>query len=86
MSRLIAVHTMPITEEQLMAMLESMPPLPEGIVWRKSYCNFAENRLFCEWTADSPEALAQVFKDGGIPFDEIHPVRLLDVEKRVFED
>lgn len=86
MSRFIAVHTMPMTEEQLMAMLQGMPPLPAGIAWRKSYCNFSANRLFCEWEADNEAALTQVFKDGDIPFDEIHPVRLLDVEKRAFED
>jgi hypothetical protein len=86
MSRFIAVHTMPMTEEKLLALLEGMPPLPDGIVWRRSYCNFAESRLFCEWEAGDQRTLAQVFAAGGIPFDSIHPVRLLDVQQRAFVD
>jgi hypothetical protein len=86
MSRFIVVHTMPITEARLLALLEGMPPLPEGLVWRKSYCNFSENRLFCEWEASDQSALEQVFAAGGIPFDAIHPVRLLDVKQRAFVD
>lgn len=39
-----------------------------------------------EWTADSLDALEEVFRDGGIPPDEIHPVRLLNVGTRAFED
>jgi hypothetical protein len=75
-----------MTAEQLTAMLKSMPPLPAGVVWRKSYCDFAANRFFCEWEAGDQAALEQVFNEGSIPFDAIHPVRLLNVENQVFED
>ena len=86
MSRFIAVHRLPMNDEQVLAMLKAMPPLPPGIVWRKSYCDFASNKFFCEWEASDSAALEQVFNQGSLPFEAIHPVRLLNVENQAFED
>ena len=86
MPRFIAVHTAPFTEEQLKATAKDMPPqLPAGITWKLTYCDFADNKFFCEWEAPNKEVIEQIFKANNMPFDAIYPVRLLDVTKAELE-
>jgi len=80
--RFIAVHTAPFTESDLKTAAKEMPPqLPPGVSWKLTYCDFADNKFFCEWEAPNKEAIEQVFKAANMPFDAIYPVRLLDVAK-----
>ena len=86
MPRFIAVHTAPFTEEQLKATTKDMPSqLPAGVSWKLTYCDFADNKFFCEWEAPNKEAIEQVFKAANMPFDAVYPVRLLDVAKAELE-
>ena len=86
MPRFIAVHTAPFPEEQMKAAAKDMPPqLPPGITWKLTYCDFADNKFFCEWEAPNKETIEQIFKANNMPFDAIYPVRLLDVTKAELE-
>ena len=83
MPRLIAVHTGPFTEDQFKDMARKA--MPEGFSWKLTYCDFDDNKFFCEWEAPSKEALAEAFKAQSLPFDAIYPVRLFNVAKAEFE-
>ena len=86
MPRFIAVHTVPFAEEDLKNAAKGLPSqLPPGVSWKLSYCDFADNKFFCEWEAPNKEAIEQVFKAQNLPFDAIYPVRLLDVAKAELE-
>ena len=77
MPRFIAVHTAPFTEEQLKEMAKTS--FPPGISWNRTFCDFADNKHFCEWEAPNKEAIEQVFREKNVPFDAVYPVRLFDV-------
>lgn len=83
MARFIATHTAPFTEDQLKALAKS--PIPEGFSWKQTYCDFDDNKHFCDWEAPSKEALAGAFKERNIPFDDIYPVKLFNAAKADFE-
>ena len=86
MPRFIAVHTAPFPEEQFKAAVKDMPSrLPPGVSWKLTYCDFDDNKFFCEWEAPNKEAIEQVLKAANMPFDAVYPVRLLDVAKAELE-
>ena len=86
MPRFIATHTMQMTEEETMAMFKSMPPLPPGVSWKLTYCDFEDGKFFCEWEAPNKETILQIFNAQNLPFDAVYPVRLFNVAKKAFED
>ncbi len=86
MAKFIAVHTMPMTEEQLMAMLKNLPPLPEGVSWKQTYCDFTDGKFFCEYEAPNKEIIEQGFKSLNLPYDAVYPVKVFNVVKNIFED
>ena len=83
MPRFIAVHTAPFTEEQLKA--GAKEALPAGVSWKLTYCDFDDNKFFCEWEAPNKETIEQGFKARNMPFDAVYPVRLFNVAKAEFE-
>ena len=83
MPRFVAVHTAPFTEEHLKTAAKDT--LPPGFTWKLTYCDFTDNKFFCEWEAPGKEALEQAFKANNMPFDAVYPVRLFDVAKAEFE-
>lgn len=85
MPRFIAVHIMPFTEEQMKAAVKKLPKFPKGTSWKLTYCDFADNKFFCEWEAPNKEAIEQIFKAQNMPFDVIYPVRVFNVAKAKFE-
>ena len=86
MPRFIAVHTAPFGEDDIKGAAKDMPSkLPAGVSWKLTYCDFADNKFFCEWEAPTKEAIEQVFKASNLPFDAVYPVRLLDVAKAELE-
>ena len=86
MPRFIAAHTMPATDADILKFAKEMPSqLPAGVTWKLTYCDFPDNKFFCEWEAPNKEAIEQVFKAAEVPFDAIYPVRLLDVAKAELE-
>ena len=87
MPRFIAVHTMPMTEEQWKERMMSgeKPSFPPGVVWKLTYCDFADGKFFCEWEAPNKETIEQIFKGMEMPFDVVYPVRLYDVAKNELE-
>jgi len=87
MPRFIAVHTMPVTEEQWKerTMASEKPSFPPGVVWKVTYCDFADGKFFCECEAPTKEIVEQVLKGMGLPFDAVYPVRLFDFAKMTLE-
>jgi len=86
MPRFIAVHSVPFTEEALIKYAkEERPKFPEGIIWKLTYCDFDNNKHFCEWEAPNKEALEQIFRDLNIPTDAIYTVQIFDVAKAELE-
>jgi hypothetical protein len=59
--------------------------LPEGFSWKLTYCDFDDNKFFCEWGAPSKEALAEIFSSFHLPCDGIYPVKLFNVAKADFD-
>ena len=87
MPKFIAIHTVPYNEEQIIATAKSMPAqLPTDVTWNLTYCDFDDNKFFCEWEAPSKEAIEQVFKSTQVPYDAVYAVRLLDVNKAQFRE
>ena len=85
MPRFIVVHTAPFTEEDLLSDVKTViAALTADFSWKLTYCDFDDNKFFCEWKAPSKEALEQVFMAANMSYDEIYPVRLLDVAKAQF--
>ena len=86
MPRFVAVHTMPMTEEQWKERMSGeWPSFPPGVTWKLTYCDFADGKFFCEWEAPNKEIIEQIFKGMGLPFDAVYPVRLFDFAKRELE-
>ncbi len=85
MPRFMAQHTVPLTEEQAMGLLDNPRLFTEGVTWKLTYCDFDSGKFFCEWEAPSKEAIEAVFKSVQMPYDAIYPVRLLDVSRRQIE-
>ena len=86
MPRFIAVHTLPWTEEGAKKSTKDfVSQLPPGVTWKLTYCDFDDNKFFCEWEGPNKEAIEQIFKAANLPFDAIYPVRLLNVAKADFE-
>ena len=83
MPRFIVVHTETFTEEEFKDW--GKPPQQTGFSWKLSYCDFDDNKFFCEWEAPSKEALEVFFQKIGLTFDAIYPVRLFNVAKAKFE-
>jgi hypothetical protein len=88
--RFIVVHTAPFTwtlgkKEYWLKDMAKHISLPEGFSWKLTYCDFDDNKFFCEWEAPTKEALAEAFKSQSLPVDEIHPVKLFNVAKADFE-
>lgn len=80
MARLMAVHTLPMNEEQLMAAMKEMAPkIPQGFTYKLTYCAFGDHKFFCEWDAPSKEALEQGFRQMNMPFDAVHQVKLFEM-------
>ena len=79
MSRFIVVHTFPLTEEQVMAAVGTPSALPAGVVWKLTYCDFADGKFFCEWEGPSKQAIEQALEAEQTPFDAVYPVRTFDV-------
>ena len=81
MPRFIAVHSVSFTGEDLIKIAkEAAPKWKEaGINWIRTYCDFDDDKHFCEWEAPNKEGIEQIFKDLDVSFDAIYPVKTLDV-------
>ena len=87
MSRFLAVHTMPMTEEQFMGKFTKTPPTPypKDTSWKQTYCGFKDGKFFCEWEAASKEVIEEYFKTIKMPFDAVYPVRLYNTSTKKLE-
>ena len=90
MSRFMATHTLPYTEEQWDEFVNSLPErlsqLPPGVKYNLTYCGFSDGKFFCDWEAPNKETLEQIFKGMEMPYDAIYPVKLFSVAKMGYED
>lgn len=72
------------TEEKLKEL--SKKEAPEEFEWKKTYCNFENNKFFCLWEAPSPEAIEQLFKKVNVPpCDAIYSVQTFNPKKSKLE-
>ncbi len=87
MPKFIAVHTIPIpwTKEQWMNVLKQELPVPKGVSWNLSYCDFKDGKIFCEWDAPNKEIIERGLKAIYLPVDAIYPVEVFNVAKKKFE-
>jgi hypothetical protein len=76
MAKFIAVHTMPVNEQQFKNLMAQLPGIPKGFTFKQTYCDFTNHKFFCDWEAPSKAALEQFFKAQGMPFDMVHPVKV----------
>lgn len=83
MSRFIVTHTVPFTESQLKDLAKET--MPAGVIWKLTYCDFDDNKFFCDWNAPNKDVLVKEFKRRNIPFDAIYPVKIFNVAKANFE-
>ena len=90
MTRFVAVHTMPMTEdnwqENMKGAFDKLSQLPPGVKYNQTYCGFTDGKFFCDWEAPNKETVEQIFKGMEMPFDAVYPVKLFDVAKMAFED
>jgi len=88
MTRFIATHSVPFTEEVLIKYAKEEAPgfLENKVTWLRTYCDFANNKHFCEWQAPKKEAIEEIFKRLNIPFDGLYPVRVFDVATAKLEE
>ncbi len=66
-----------MTEEQFLQAGTSTQ-LPAGMTCRWTYCDFEDDKFFCDWVAPSKQALIELFQAAEMPFDAIYPVRIAD--------
>ncbi len=87
MARFIAAHSVPFTEEILVKYAKEEAPkfLENKVTWIRTYCDFEDNKHFCEWEAPRREAIEEIFKRLSIPFDGLYPVRVSDVASASFK-
>ena len=86
MSRFMAVHSLPYSEQEMMGMLQEMAPkIPPEFKWNQSWCDFNDQKHFCDWEAPSKEALEQAFQANNMPYDAVYPVRRFDVASMQLE-
>lgn len=90
MTRYIAVHTIPVTEEKwkedMKAASEKLSQLPPGVKYNLTYCGFSDGKFFCDWEAPNEEIIGQIFKNMEMPYDAIYPVKLFNISRMDFED
>ncbi len=86
MPRFMVVHTLPLTEQEWLQATSSIAEqVPEDVQWKRTYCDFSDQKFFCEWEAPNKEMLEQGFQATETPFDDIFPVRLFDPAKNEME-
>lgn len=83
MPRFIAIHSAPITEEQLKKLAKG--PARENAKWISTYCDFNAHFFVCDWDAVSADAVKEALNSVKVPYDKIHPVRIFNVAKADFE-
>ena len=83
MPRFIAVHTTPITEEQLKKLAKE--PAKKNAKWISTYCDFKDHFFVCDWDAASADAVKEALASVKVPYDKIHPVRIFNAAKADFE-
>lgn len=83
MPRFIAVHSVAMTEEQLREFAKS--PLPPDVSWNRTYCDFDDDKHFCEWEAPDKETVKRILRENEIPFDAVYPVRVFEVSTATLE-
>lgn len=80
MPRFMAVHSIPVTEQQLTEMFNARSNFPSGVDWNQSFCDFGEGKVFCEWDAPNKEVIEALFKQSNLPYDKVYEVQRFDAK------
>jgi hypothetical protein len=88
MPRFIATHSVPFTRDVLVKYAKEEAPkfAKSGVTWIRTFCDFPNNKHFCEWLGPNKEAIEKILKDLSIPYDGLHEVKIFDVKEVKFED
>jgi hypothetical protein len=78
MSRYIVVHPMAFKDADLAALRDRREELPSSCIWRHSLVAEGAHQTFCEWEAPDERILHEIFEAFGVPYSQIHEVRLFD--------
>lgn len=83
MPHYMVTHSKQISEAFLK---ETAKALSEaGYVCNRIYCDFEDNKFFSNWEAASKKDLEEILKQLEISFDDIYPVRVIDIVKDDFD-
>jgi hypothetical protein len=78
MSRYIVVHPVALKVADLEALRDRRDELPSTCIWRHSLIADDAHLTFCEWEAPDGRMLHEIFEAFGVPYTEVHEVRLFD--------
>jgi len=81
MPRFIAVHPVAFKDADLMALQSRRDELPSTVSWRTTFVAEADHVTYCEWESPDTRLLQEIFEAFGVPFTEIHEVRVFDPAK-----
>jgi len=82
MPRYIVVHPVAFKDEDLLALRERRDELPSSCVWRHSLVAEGAHLTYCEWESPDERMLHEIFEAFGVPYTEVHEVRLFDPAAR----
>ncbi len=78
MSRYIVVHPVAFKDADLEALRDRRDELPSTCVWRHSLVADTAHLTYCEWESPDERQLHEIFEAFGVPYSDIHEVRLFD--------
>lgn len=78
MSRFIVVHPVAFKDADLEALRDRRDKLPSSCVWRHSLVADEAHLTYCEWEAPDERLLHEIFEAFGVPYTDVHEVRLFD--------
>jgi hypothetical protein len=78
MPHFIAVHPVALKETDLRALLARRDELPSSVTWRTTFVADEDHVTYCEWDTPDERLLREIFEAFGVPYSEIHEVRVFD--------
>jgi len=83
MPHYMVTHSKHISEQFLKETAKALTDA--GYVCNNIYCDFEDNKYFSDWEADSKEEMQKILKQLEISFDDIYPVRVIEIAKDDFD-
>jgi hypothetical protein len=78
MPHFIAVHPVALKEADLAALLARRDELPSSVTWHATFVAEEDHVTYCAWDTPDARLLQEIFEAFGVPYSEIHEVRVFD--------